>query len=276
MTSDATTRTIVITGASAGVGAAAARRLAREGARVVIVGRDPKRTNAVGDELGVERHVTDFARLSDVHDLAAELNKLGRIDVLANNAGGIFQQRTLTEDGFETTFQVNHLAGFLLTHLLLPKLIASRASVINTSSAAHYRGKVDLADLQLERGWTAWRAYANVKLMNVLFTRGLHTHHVLDGVYAAAFHPGVVASNFGQTGSPLTARFYASGLAKRIMITPDAGADTLVWLAQRTPPRDWAPGEYYDKRQVKRPNKQALDSGLVNAFWARSKHLVGA
>ena len=205
--------------------------------------------------------------------LAAELNKLDRIDVLANNAGGIFAEQTLTEDGFETTFQVNHLAGFLLTRLLLDKLRDSRASVIQTSSRAHYRGRLDLNNVQLARGWSSWKAYCNAKLMNVLFTRGLHKHHVLEGIYAAAFHPGLVASGFGDIGGA-TGRFYASPLGKRVMITPERGADTLVWLAQRTPPRDWAPGEYYDKRTLRRPNKQALDSGLVDTFWARSVHMV--
>jgi len=274
MNSDATTRTIVITGASAGVGAAAARRLAGEGAKVVVVGRDPRRTNEVADELDAERHVADFAKLSDVHALADALGKLDRIDVLANNAGGVFAERTLTEDGFEKTFQVNHLAGFLLTHLLLPKLIASKASVIQTSSMAHYGGKIDLADLQLERGWSGWKSYNNAKLANVLFTKGLHKHHVLDGVHASAFHPGVVASNFGNAAGKWTRRFYGSALGQRIMISPEQGADTLVWLAERTPPRDWASGEFYIKRTVRRPNKQALDAGLVDAFWARSVHLV--
>jgi len=272
--SDATTKTIVITGASAGVGAAAARRLAAEGAKVVVVGRDPRRTNEVADAIGADRHIADFAKLSDVHALADELNKLDRIDVLANNAGGIFAERLITEDGFERSFQVNHLAGFLLTRLVQPKLIASGASVIQTSSMAHYRGHIDLADLQLEKGWSPWKAYADGKLMNVLFTRGLHKRHVLDGIYAAAFHPGVVASNFGSTAGGVTKWFYASALGKRLMISPEQGADTLVWLAQRTPPRDWASGEFYDKRAVRRPNKQALDAGLVDAFWTRSVRLI--
>lgn len=268
------TSTIVITGASSGVGAAAARRLAAEGARVVVVGRDPGRTHAIADEIGAERHLADFSKLSDVHALADELGKLDRIDVLANNAGGMFRERTLTEDGFETTFQVNHLAGFLLTRLLLPTLIASRASVIQTSSAAHYRGHLDLNDVQLTKGWSPWKAYCNAKLMNVVFTQGLHKHHVLDGVYAASFHPGVVASGFGDIGG-LTGWFYASELGKRTMITPDEGADTLVWLAQRTPPRDWLPGEFYVKRRARRVNRQALDQGLVDTFWTRSVHMVG-
>jgi len=274
MTADRTKKTIVITGASAGIGAAAARQLARDGAKVVVVGRDAERTERVATEIGAECHVADFAKLSDVHALAGELNKLDRIDVLANNAGGILRERELTEDGFEKTFQINHLAGFLLTRLLLPKLIASRASVINTSSRAHQRARIDLADLQLERGWTPWRAYGRAKEANVLFTRGLHKHHVLDGVHAAAFHPGVVATNFGGPLGGATQWLYESNVGRRVLLTPGQGADTLVWLAQRTPPRDWAPGEYYVDRTIRRPNRQAYDAGLVDAFWTRSVRLV--
>jgi len=266
-------RTIVITGASSGIGAAAARRLAADGARVVVVGRDERRTHEVADELGAERHVADFARLSDVHALAGELSRLDRIDVLANNAGAVFAERVLTEDGFEKTFQVNHLAGFLLTRLLLPLLVASRASVVTTSSMAHLGGRIDLADLQLERGWTPWRAYGNAKLANVLFTRGLHRQHVLDGVHAAAFHPGAVATRFGTQGG-FTELIFGSPVGRRLMASPEQGADTLVWLAQRTPPRDWVPGAYYAKRKTARTNRQAADGGLVDAFWARSTRLV--
>ena len=128
-------RTIVITGASDGIGAAAARQLQAEGERVVIVGRSAEKTARVADELGAERHVADFADLAQVRALAAELRaQHDRIDVLANNAGGMFAQREVTVDGFEKTFQVNHLAGFLLTNLLRDVLVESRASVIQTAS----------------------------------------------------------------------------------------------------------------------------------------------
>lgn len=268
------TKTIVITGASSGIGAAAARRLAVEGARVILVGRDPRRTNAVADELGAERHVVDFAHLDQVRGLAAELTKLDRIDVLANNAGGIVGERTVTADGHETTFQVNHLAGFLLTRELLPKLLASKASVIQTASMAHYRGKIDLEDVQLERHWTKWRAYANAKLANVLFTRGLHRRYSLEGLATASFHPGVVASGFGGAAGGVTTWFYGSKLGARVMTTNEEGADTLVWLAQRTPPRDWASGEYYAKRRIRPVNPQARHTGLVDAFWDYSERLL--
>lgn len=269
------TKTIVITGASNGVGAAAARRLALEGARVIVVGRDPQRTAAVATEIGAEHHLADFADLNQVRNLAEELARLERIDVLANNAGGMFGERRTTVDGFERTFQVNHLAPFLLTNLLMPKLIESGASVIATASAAHYRGHLKLDDLQSERRWNKWQAYSNAKLANVAFTRALNRRYVLQGVNAACFHPGVVASGFGKDASGLTERMYASKLAQRVLVTPEDGADTLCWLAQRTPPRDWAPGQYYAGRRIRSINKQVRSDAFCEAFWDVSATMLG-
>src|SRR6202046_4554258 len=143
-------KTIVITGASDGIGAAGARQLHKDGHRVVIVGRSPAKSQAVARELGADHFLADFTSLGDVRTLAAGLYlACPRIDVLVNNAGGIFGDRAKTVDGFEKTFQVNHLAPFLLTHLLLDKLIASDASVIQTSSfAARLTGKIEMDDLE--------------------------------------------------------------------------------------------------------------------------------
>ena len=165
--------TIIVTGASAGIGAASARQLRARGHDVVIVGRSPAKTEALAREIGVPFHVADYARLADVRRLATELARYDRIDVLANNAGGIMGGREVTADGFEKTFQVNHLAPFLLTRLLLARLVASRAKVIQTSSgAANLWGrKFDIADLQNPRGYRPERAYGNGKLANILFTR---------------------------------------------------------------------------------------------------------
>src|ERR1700744_5674523 len=140
-------QTIVITGASDGIGAAAARQLAARGERVVLAGRSPAKTAAVAAELNAPFHVADFADLAQVCELAGTLAaEYPRIDVLANNAGGIFGARALTPDGFEKTFQVNNLAPFLLTTLLLPTLTAS--------SAAKNYGRIDLGDLQNEKKYS--------------------------------------------------------------------------------------------------------------------------
>ena len=272
---DTVSRTIVITGASDGIGAAAARRLSRAGHRVVVVGRTPAKLEAVTAELGVDSFVADFSRLSDVRDLAAALlATYPRIDVLANNAGGIVAERELTEDGHEVTFQVNHLAPFLLTQLLLDRLLASRGAVVTTASAASRAGRIDLDDPELHQRWSPFAAYSNSKLANIMFTRGLHRRYVLEGLSAAAFHPGVVATSFGSAAGGATQRFYGSALGRKVMLSADDGADTLVWLAEGTPPRDWASGWYYHKRLPKRPHPSVLDDRLVDAFWELSASLV--
>ncbi|HEY0240804.1 MAG TPA: SDR family NAD(P)-dependent oxidoreductase, partial [Friedmanniella sp.] len=183
-------QTIVITGASDGIGAAAARKLSAEGHEVVLVGRSPDKTAAVANELGAPYLVADFSDLAEVRTLADRLaTTYPRIDVLANNAGGIMGHRQLTVDGFELTFQVNHLAPFLLTNLLLPVLTTSRAKVIQTASiAARMFGHLDLDDLGLEQGYSPDRAYGNGKLENILFTRELDRRFADQGIAAAAFH----------------------------------------------------------------------------------------
>ncbi len=271
-------KTIVITGASDGVGAAAARELAGRGAQVVLVGRSPQKTTALAEELGVPHHLADFASLAQVRRLAAELDAAyPRIDVLANNAGGIMgSKRKVTEDGNELTFQVNHLAGFLLTTLLIDKLIASRASVIQTSSvAARLAGRVDLDNLQLEHGYSAQSAYGASKLENILFTRELHRRFHDQGVSAAAFHPGVVGTNFAlDTDSPMRF-FYAAGVLRRLFtITPERGADQLVWLADGTPGTTWQSGGYYEKLKPGHTAAQADDAEAARRLWDASVRLV--
>ncbi|GAA3962335.1 SDR family oxidoreductase [Actinomadura viridis] len=270
-------RTIVITGASDGIGAAAARRLHRDGARVVIVGRSPRKTQAVAGEIGAEHHIADFTSLDDVRKLAAELNAAyPRIDVLANNAGGIFGDRTRTADGFEKTFQVNHLAPFLLTRLLMDTLIASAATVIQTASAgARTFGRLDIDDLEHDRKFSPERAYCTTKLQNILFTKELHRRHHSAGISTAAFHPGSVASNFAIESESYLRHLTGTRLGRAFLATPEKGAEQLVWLAQGRPGIDWVSGTYYEKRKpAKRNNPQALDADLARRFWDRSEQLL--
>jgi NAD(P)-dependent dehydrogenase (short-subunit alcohol dehydrogenase family) len=190
-------RTIVITGASDGIGAAAARLLARAGHHVAVVGRNPEKTARLAREVGGAAFTADFTRLADVRRLAAELDEAyPRIDVLANNAGGILGDPTRTVDGHERTFQLNHLAPFLLTGLLLEKLLASSAAVVQTSSAgARIFGHLDLDDLEHDNDFSAHRAYGTAKLENILFTTELHRRFHDQGLSAVAFHPGGVVRN---------------------------------------------------------------------------------
>ena len=271
-------KTIVITGASDGIGAAAARRLSADGHAVVLVGRSPEKTAAVADELGAPFHVADFADLDQVRRLADELGAAyPRIDVLANNAGGIMGHRQLTTDGHELTFQVNHLAPFLLTHRLLPTLTASDAKVIQTSSiAARLFGHVDLDDLSLERGYSPDRAYGNGKLQNILFTRELDRRHGADGIAAAAFHPGIVGTNFASdTTHPMRFLYQTPVIRNLFTISPQRGARGLLWLAQNEPGTTWRQGEYFERNKPAKSNPQARDASLAAGLWDRSAELVG-
>jgi NAD(P)-dependent dehydrogenase (short-subunit alcohol dehydrogenase family) len=271
-------KTIVITGASDGIGAAAARKLHHDGHRVVIVGRSPHKTQAVAREIGADHYLADFTRLDEVRKLAAGLDAAyPRIDVLANNAGGVFGDRTKTVDGFERTFQINHLAPFLLTTLLIGKLAASTATVIQTSSVgARMAGKLDIDDLDHDRNFSPVRAYSAAKLENILFTKELHRRHHAQRISTAAFHPGNVATSFGtQSESRLMKFITTNRITRAMLITPEKGADQLVWLAESRPGVDWESGAYYEKRKpAKRINPQALDTDLARRLWDRSEELL--
>jgi NAD(P)-dependent dehydrogenase (short-subunit alcohol dehydrogenase family) len=273
-----TRTTTVITGASDGIGAAAARELAGRGHEVVLVGRSATKTAALADELGAPSYTADFADLDDVRRLADAVGSAHpRIDVLANNAGAIMGHRTLTKDGHELTFQVNHLAPFLLTNLLMPTLVASRARVVQTSSvAARLFGHVDLDDLQLERGYSPDRAYGNGKLENILFTRELDRRHGGEGIAAAAFHPGIVGTSFASgTTHPMRFLYHTPVVNRLFTISPERGAKGLVWLATHEPGRDWPTGRYFERNKVARTNRQASDDALARGLWDRSAELVG-
>jgi NAD(P)-dependent dehydrogenase (short-subunit alcohol dehydrogenase family) len=272
-------KTIVVTGASDGIGAAAARGLHSDGHRVVVVGRSPEKTAAVAEELGVDHFVADFAVLGQVRELAAALDAAcPKIDVLCNNAGGVFGDPAKTVDGFEKTFQVNHLAPFLLTQLLLDKLIASDASVIQTSSiAARMTGKIEMGDLEHDRDFNANVAYGTVKLENILFTRELHRRYQGRGISSAAFHPGVVATGFAAESHSWMRRLYTNPIGRLFMTSPEKGADQMVWLAEGRPGQDWESGAYYEKRKrASRTNPQALDDRLAEWLWERSEELLSA
>lgn len=268
--------TIIITGASDGIGAASARQLKQKGHDVIIVGRSQAKTEALAGELDAPFHVADYAKLADVRRLASELEQYDRIDVLANNAGGILAAREVTEDGFEKTFQVNHLAPFLLTKLLMPRLIASGAKVIQTSSAAAnlYGGKFDIEDLNNERGYKPQLAYGNGKLANILFTRELHRRYHAEGIAAVAFHPGVVRSNFGSESTRLMRLLYHSPLKYLVMISSESSGRRLTALAEGEPGTDWQPGEVYNKRKPMRVKLADPDGHIARQLWERSEEML--
>jgi len=261
-------KTIVLTGASSGIGAAAARQLHRLGAHVVPIGRSAQRTAAIAAELGVAPLTADFANLADVRRLAADLlERCPRIDVLASNAGGLWPRRTQTIDDNEITFQVNVLAPYLLTRLLTERLRASNGRIIVTSSHAHYWIRLNLDDLSNARA--AWpRLYATSKLASALLTREYARRHPELGV--ADFHPGFVATSLAR-GVPLVG-YLAETPLRHLLPGPDRGARTLVYLAGTG---DRLDGGYYADCRPARLGKAATDPLVARKLWEICARLVG-
>ena len=270
-------RTVLVTGASDGIGAETARVLAASGATVLVTGRSADKLRPVAEAVGTEPLVADFSRLDDVRRLADQVGeRVVTHDVLMNNAGGMFAPSKKTSDGHEPNFQVNHLAPFLLTNLLHAQLAAARSSlVVNTSSVANLMGKVVLDDLDYEhRRAIEFPAYGTGKLMNILFTRGIAQRWSADGIVSAAVHPGPVGSSFGRD-SWFVGLLYRSPLKRFATISVPDGAAPLVALAERGPDPE-IDGLYFSRFTAHgRENKQARDQKVIDGLWERSAALVG-
>jgi retinol dehydrogenase 14 len=252
-------RTYVVTGASDGIGLECVSQIARAepDCRVVIVGRNPRRTAAAvgrirseSPRVSVDSLLCDFADQAAVRRLADDLlATCDRIDVLVNNAGTVFSRRTLTDDGVEATLAVNHLAGFLLTELLLDRIRESApARIVFTSSAGHYRGTLDLDDLGFEHGYSIMRAYGRSKLANVLTARQLARRLDGTGITVTSLHPGAIATNIWG-GAPWFARPVLA-LLKRRMESPAVGGSRLAYLATSSEV-EGSTGGYYDHNRLR-------------------------
>jgi NAD(P)-dependent dehydrogenase (short-subunit alcohol dehydrogenase family) len=266
---------VVLTGATRGIGRAAAIELARRGAELVLVGRDPERVRLVaeeaaraGDGARVHRHVCDLSLMSNVRGLADEIRELyERVDVLANNAGALFASRKETSEGLERTFALNHLAPFLLTNLLRDRLAGGR--VVTTASGAHRSGHLDLGDLQSEKAYTP-RVYGTSKLCNVLFTRELAKR--APELNANCFHPGVVRTGFAKNEPGIWKVIATVGAP--FLRSPERGSQSLVWLALSDDAAALT-GEYIVDEKVVPPSAQAQDDALARSLWQESARLVG-
>jgi NAD(P)-dependent dehydrogenase (short-subunit alcohol dehydrogenase family) len=267
---------VLLTGATRGIGRAAAIELAREGVELALVGREPERVKAVAQEAEavggsapIHQHVADLALMADVRALAEEAcGRYAHIDVLANNAGALFAARKQTSEGFEQTFALNHLAPFLLTNLLRDRLHGGR--VVTTASDAHTSGTLDLDDLQSEKSYSAMRVYGTSKLCNILFTRELAKR--APELHANCFHPGVVRTGFGKNDNGIWK--VLTTLGGPFFRSPQRGARSLVWLAVSHGAAELT-GEYVVDEKVKTPSAQAQDETLAEGLWEHSAALVG-
>ena len=274
-------KTIVITGATSGIGEVAALQLAQQGARIVAIARDRDRGEETLRRLRGAApaqdhivHYADLSRLSEmkrVSTLIAEREQ--RIDVLINNAGALFTKRELTEDGLERTFATNHMAYFVVTNQLSHRLRATRdARVVCTASDAHKGAKLDFGDLQSERGFSAFAMYGRSKLMNILFTRELARRLASTGVTANCLHPGFVATRFGDAGSGLMAQVIR--VAKKFALTPQEGAQTIIYLAS-SPEVAAVSGQYFYKSKPAVPTQAAQNDADARRLWEVSAKLSG-
>lgn len=272
-------RTVVITGATSGIGEVAAIRLAEQGARIVHIARDPGRAAATQNLLhaanpGVVHavHIADLSLLSEMRRVACEIAAdEPRIDVLIDNAGALFNRRTVTADGLEKTFALNHMAYFVVTNLLLPN-IADGGRIVVTASDAHRGAAMDFGDLQSEHGYRGFGVYSRSKLMNILFTRAL-SRRLRRSITANVLHPGFVATRFGDESGGLMQPFIK--IAKPVgAISPEEGAKTIIYLAASSAVAG-VNGEYFYKSRLHKPTVHALNDGDGERLWAVSAELAG-
>jgi NAD(P)-dependent dehydrogenase (short-subunit alcohol dehydrogenase family) len=273
-------KTIVITGGTSGIGEVAAAELARQGARIVLIARDLARAdetltalrkaNASADH---KVHIAELSRLSEMKRVAGEIAASEpQIDVLLNNAGALFNARQVTEDGLEMTFATNHMAYFVVTNLLLPKLKPG-ARIVSTASDAHKGARLDFDDLQSEKRYSGFSVYGRSKLCNILFNRELARRLESTGIAANCLHPGFVATRFGDNSGGFFQTIIK--VAKPVgAISPEDGAKTIVYLAS-SPEVEGKSGGYYYKNKLATPTKEAQSDADAERLWDISARLSG-
>ena len=265
-------KTVLVTGATNGIGLVTARELAGRGANVVIMGRNAERTARTAREVGAQEFiVADLTELKATAQAAAEFrDRHDRLDVLVNNAGAIFESRQVSSEGVELTWALNHLAPFLLTRQLMSLLLVTPGSrVVTVASMVHKPAQIHFTDPEFKaRKYNAWVAYGQSKLANILFARELARRGA--GVQSYSLHPGMVASGFGHNGQGNLKRMY--GVIDRFAITPDEGAQTSVYLASTSD--RLVNGGYYVNSHLTTPSARALDDGMAYRLWELSEKYV--
>jgi NAD(P)-dependent dehydrogenase (short-subunit alcohol dehydrogenase family) len=285
-TRDLAGKVFLLTGATEGIGKAAAIEFARRGATLVLVGRNREKSERVVEGLvkesgneHVELLLGDLSRVSEMRRIAHEFQaKHDRLDVLVNNAGAIFTDRKLSADGYEMTFALNHLAYFVVTMELLELLKKTArehgsARIVSTSSGAHASGKLDHDDVvRREKRFSGFEVYGSSKLANILFTSELARRLQGTGVTANCFHPGFVQTGFGANNEGFIATAIKVG-ASLFARTPVKGAETLVWLAA-SPEAARFDGEYFMDKKPGRRTRRARDPELGRRLWDLTEGLL--
>jgi NAD(P)-dependent dehydrogenase (short-subunit alcohol dehydrogenase family) len=275
-------KTILVSGATSGIGLEASVELARRGAHVALVGRDPVRVVAACQTVRarsgsreVSTFLCDFASQAAIRGLADAFRaRHDRLHVLVNNAGGVNKARRQSVDGVELTFAVNHLGYFLLTNLLLDLLVRSApARVVTVASIGHRRGTLDFDDLGFERGYSIMRAYTRSKLANVLFAAELARRLAGTGVTSNSLHPGSVATNIW-SGAPTWAKPIIALLYRPFLVSAAKGAATIVQLAA-SPELEGVTGRYFEQGAPVEPAPLARDEALARRLWDVSAGLAG-
>ena len=277
---ESSTKVSLITGATSGIGAATALKVARTGATVVIVGRKARRCIHQVSKIRrrvpgahVDYFVADLSSQEQVRRLAAEFAaRYPRLDILINNAGAYFAKREVSVDGLEMNFALNHMAYFLLTTLLLDRLKESPSGrIVVVSSGAHTNGKIDYDDLQMGQNYSLGRAYAQSKLANVLFTYALARRLEGTRVTVNALHPGLVATNLGSNNNWLRTKM--RNLLKREILSPEEGAKTVVYLAV-SPEVEGVSGKYFYECKAIPSSKESCIEANQERLWQVSERLT--
>ncbi len=273
-------KTVLLTGATNGIGRAGAFALAKLGANLILTGRNSALGKALTEQIAsqsagvkVSFVAADLSIQAEVHKLAREvMAKTTQLHVLINNAGALFPRREVTPDGLEMTFALNHVAPFLLTTELLPLITSTSGSrVITTSSTAHRGARIDWEDLNSTRSYRGFTVYGRSKLANILFTTELARRTAPAGVTANCFHPGVVRTGFGHNRPGVVD--IALKLASPFLISPEAGASTMVYLAS-SPAVDGVTGSYFEKCKAVKPSPAAQSEEDAHKLWALTENLL--
>jgi NAD(P)-dependent dehydrogenase (short-subunit alcohol dehydrogenase family) len=271
-------KTIAITGATSGLGLITAQTLLEKGWKVIVIARNRKKADELFDfsEGSAASFVScDLSDLSSVSQAADNiLSSTAQLDVLLNNAGGIIENRELSKDGVEMTFQMNHLGHFLLTQKLINLLLKSKARIINVSSAAHQAGRLVLDDINWDnRKYNSMRAYGDGKLCNIYFTTELHRRYHEQGITSFCLHPGVVKTHFFDDISGGLTKLLV-GVMRPFMITPEKGAATQIYLATENGKLDKLSGRYFVKKKPSRISGVARNERHAQKLWEKSEELV--